>query len=130
MIEHYDTGSPLSTQWSDFSEQMLYIFINALNENTKIHLAMNNPPENLAEALARAKTYQAVTKTVNPIKSLYPQIREKNIQTSAAILDHNQQAINKKNGTENGPNCKTIKSIKFPSSHITQNCSKCSPKCT
>ena len=87
MIEHYDTGIPMSTQWSDLNqhkqcdneavtqhhedipklvrpmqlapEQMLYIFINPLDENTKIHWAMNDPPENLAKALARAKTYQS-----------------------------------------------------------------------
>ena len=57
---------------------------------------MNNPPGDLAEALARAKTYQAITKPSNPVKSLYQQIREENVQTSAAIFDQNQQAINRK----------------------------------
>ena len=53
--------------------------------------------DTLPEALARAKTYQAVTKPVNPIKSLlYQQIREENTQSSAVTLDHNQQEINKK----------------------------------
>ena len=124
MIEHYDTGSPLSTQWHDLNqrkqkdnetvtqyhdellrlarllnlpaEQQLLIFINGLDENTKIHLAMNNPPENLADALARAKTYQAVARTINPVKTLFRQIREENLQTSTVTFDHNQQEINKK----------------------------------
>ena len=124
MIEHYDMGSPLSTQWHDLNqrkqrdnetvtqyhdeilklarpmhlaeEQTLLVFVNGLDENTKINLAMNNPPENLADALARAKTYQAVARTINPVKTLFRQIRDENLQTSAVTFDNNQQEINKK----------------------------------
>ena len=45
-------------------EVQLYIFLSGLEKNTKFHLQIFNPPENLAEAFRRAKLFQSVNKTV------------------------------------------------------------------
>ena len=91
-IIHYDSGLPISLRWekllqrkqgisenvTDYyaallrlsqnmhltPEVKLYIFLSGLEKNTKIHLQLFNPPENLAEAFRRAKIFQSVNKTV------------------------------------------------------------------
>ena len=71
--------------------QLLYIFIDGLPFETKKHLALDaNPPDNLAQALTRAKTYQAVTKNGNPVKTLYKQIREESSKPSSAVVENTQ----------------------------------------
>ena len=56
-------------------ENLLYIFINGLSPDTKLHLSIDNPPQNLNDALNRAKTFQAVTRMVpKPINSLSTEI--------------------------------------------------------
>ena len=91
LLDHYDKCPPLSVQWSELNqrvqrenesvieyygdilklarhiqltpEQRLYVFLNGLEKNTKLHLQINNPPANLADAFTRAKIYQSVNKT-------------------------------------------------------------------
>ena len=91
LLDHYDKCPPLSVQWCKLNqrvqrenesvidyyaailklarhiqltpEQRLYVFLNGLEKNTKLHLQINNPPANLADAFTRAKIYQSVSKT-------------------------------------------------------------------
>ena len=124
-IEHYENGDPVPTQWSNLTsrkqsetesvtnyyddllkmarrmqipaDQLLCIFIEGLPHDTKTHLALNaNPPVNLTQALTRAKTYQAVIKSGNPVKTLFKQIREENSPVSTAVENKNlESSINK-----------------------------------
>ena len=119
LIEHYEPGNPIYTKWSNLTSrkqgetesvtmyyddlikksrrmevpaaQLLYIFIDGLPLDTKQHLALEtNPPETLAQALTRAKTFQAVTKNGNPVKSLYKHIREESSKPSSAVVENTQ----------------------------------------
>ena len=105
MILHYETVGPQSTQWSlltkrkqsstesitDYyddlvkmgrrlnvpQEQLLFMFIDGLPEDTKIHLALSlQAPGNIVDALTMAKTFQAVTKNINPVNTLYKQVQK------------------------------------------------------
>jgi len=116
LIEHYDTGNPIATQWTNLisrtqtstesvtnyyddllkmsrrlniaADGLLYIFIDGLPNDTKTHLALDaNPPVNLAEALSRAKTHQAVTRAITPVKTLFKQIRDDVAKPSVAVVD-------------------------------------------
>ena len=127
LIEHYDSGIPLSTKWRELNqrkqgdhesvtnyygallklselmqltpEQKFYVFINGLKKSTKLHLELNNPPANLADAFTRAKIYQSVNKTGKRVKSLLKKSRKSRksrkeiLQTSAATFDYNKQEI-------------------------------------
>ena len=56
-------------------ENLLYIFINGLPPETQLHLSLHEPPQDLNDALIRAKTFQAITRRVSPpINSLYERI--------------------------------------------------------
>ena len=131
LIEHYEPGNPIYTKWSNLTSrkqgetesvtmyyddlirksrrmevpaaQLLYIFIDGLPFETKQHLALDaNPPDNLAQALTRAKTYQAVTKNGNPVRSLYKQIREESSKPSSAVVENTQNYKLKKFRKFNG----------------------------
>ena len=100
LLDHYDKNPPLSVQWAELNkctqrvgesvihycddilnlarnmkltpDQKLYVFINGLEKNTKLHLSMNNAPQTLADALNRAKIYQSVKKKYeSSVNALY-----------------------------------------------------------
>jgi hypothetical protein len=68
-------------------QQLLFMFLDGLPDATKIHIALNpNPPQNIAQALTFAKTYQSVTGTPKNTHDLLQKSKDENTQPSTALI--------------------------------------------
>jgi len=115
-IEHYDNPTPLTYRWNELTkrkqkatetvtefhddlvhmvrmmdigvENLLYIFVNGLPPETQLHLSLHDPPQDLTDALNRAKTFQAIKRTTSPsINSLYDSILAEHQNTDVAFVE-------------------------------------------